>query len=94
MFQGPFQAILVNEDTYLTYLSSYIHLNPVIAGLTENPEDWECSSYQDFIGLRDRLLSKPEIVLEQFPSRNANADFVISSCDPTLDIPSELLFDS
>jgi hypothetical protein len=93
LFQGPFQAILINEDSYLTYLTSYIHLNPVIAGLAENPEDWEYSSYQDFIGLRDTTLSKPDIILEQFTSRNAYADFVISSCDPTLSIPSELLFD-
>lgn len=29
LFQGPYKAILVNNDSYLLHLSRYIHLNPV-----------------------------------------------------------------
>jgi putative transposase len=66
LFQGPFQAKLVHKNNYLLHLSRYIHLNPVTAGLVPNPEDWEYSSYREYIGQRDGILPKPEIVLSQF----------------------------
>ncbi|MEB3212797.1 MAG: transposase, partial [Leptolyngbyaceae bacterium] len=52
LFQGPFQAIHVEQETYLINLSRYIHLTPVKAGLVEKPEDWEFSSYQEYVEMR------------------------------------------
>lgn len=52
LFQGPFQSILVDQEAYLLHLSRYIHLNPVKAGLVDRAEDWEFSSYQDYVALR------------------------------------------
>jgi putative transposase len=61
LFQGRFQAIWVDTEDYLLHLSRYIHLNPVKAGLVERPEDWEFSSYQDYVELRQgQLLSMAE----------------------------------
>jgi REP element-mobilizing transposase RayT len=58
LFQGRFQAIWVDTEEYLLHLSRYIHLNPVKAGLVERPEDWEFSSYRDYLELRQgQLLS-------------------------------------
>lgn len=37
LFQGRFKALLVNADDYLAHLSRYIHLNPIMAGLTPTP---------------------------------------------------------
>jgi putative transposase len=34
---------IVTEKTFITKLN-YIHMNPVRAGLVENPDDWEYSS--------------------------------------------------
>jgi REP element-mobilizing transposase RayT len=48
LFQGPFQALLIDKNEYLLHLSRYIHLNPVIAGLVKSPQDWEFSSYREF----------------------------------------------
>ena len=56
LFQGPFQAKLVDRDEYLKWLSRYIHLNPVVAGLVERPEEWAFSSYRDYVGLRNGTL--------------------------------------
>ncbi len=78
LFQGPFQAVHVDRNEYLLHLSRYIHLNPVTAGLVERPEDWEFSSYCDYIGLRNGTLPEPEIVLSQFPTRSAYQEFVVS----------------
>ena len=69
-FQGPFQAIHVDRDEYLIHLSRYIHLNPGKAGLVRAAEDWEYSSYREYVGLRAGSLPKPQIVLEQFAKVN------------------------
>jgi len=76
LFQGPFEGKLVDKDEYLLHLSRYIHLNPVFAGLVAHPADWAFSSYRDYVGLRQGTLPKPGIVLNQFPSRQAYAEFV------------------
>jgi putative transposase len=68
LFQGRFQAILVDTEEYLLSLSRYIHLNPVKAGLVERPEDWEFSSYQDYMGLRQERLSLMAELHEQWAS--------------------------
>jgi putative transposase len=93
LFQGAFQAIHVDENKYLVHLSRYIHLNPVMAGLVERAEDWEFSSYREYIGLRDGTLPKPEIVLSQFPSRQAYREFVESYVPSGREIIADLLFD-
>jgi putative transposase len=81
LFQGRFRAIHVDRDAYLLHLSRYIHLNPVRAGLVRRPEDWEFSSYRDFIGLRMGTLPKAEIVLEQFSSPDGYRAFVEAYAD-------------
>ena len=40
------------ELGYDFYCFHYIHQNPLMAGLVNNLEDWEFSSYPDFIGKR------------------------------------------
>jgi len=49
LFQGRYKSILVQADEYLHSLSRYIHLNPVRANITKNPEDYFWSSYRYFI---------------------------------------------
>jgi REP element-mobilizing transposase RayT len=76
LFQGQFRAVLVNTDEQLLHLSRYIHLNPVLAGLGRRPEDWEFSSYREYVGLRQGALPTPEIVLSQFSSSGEYKRFV------------------
>lgn len=49
LWEGHFNNILVNSDEQLLHLTRYIHLNPTSAGLVEKPEDWEHSSYKEYI---------------------------------------------
>jgi putative transposase len=65
LFQGPFESRLVDKNEYLLHLSRYIHLNPVAANLTKRAEDWEFSSYRDYIGLRNGTLIRQRIILDQ-----------------------------
>lgn len=76
LFQGRFRAKHVDRDEHLTHLSRYIHLNPVTAALVQRPEDWEFSSYPEFIGMRDGTLPNPAIALSQFSSPDAYRQFV------------------
>ena len=78
LFQGRFRAILVDREEYLLYLSRYIHLNPVAAGLTRLPDEWEFSSYRDAIGLRTGTLAQPALILRQFETPDAYRRFVES----------------
>ena len=93
LFQGPFQAAWVDEDSYMMHLSRYIHLNPVAAGLAARPEDWAFSSYRDYVGLRDGTLPVTDLVLSQFPSRQAYREFVESYCKEENKIIEHLLLD-
>lgn len=55
LFQGRYQAVLVDADNYLLALVRYIHLNPVRAGLVSDPADYAWSGHRAYLG-RERLL--------------------------------------
>lgn len=55
IFQGRYKALLIDTDSYLLSLSAYVHLNPIKAGLVEDPRKFKWSSYDTYLGLR-----KPE----------------------------------
>jgi REP element-mobilizing transposase RayT len=78
LFEGRFRTVCVEQDPHLLHLSRYIHLNPVLAGIVIRPEDWEFSSYREYVDLRDGTLPVPGIVLSQFPSGLAYQQFVMS----------------
>ena len=93
LFQGPFRALRVDRNEYLLHLSRYIHLNPVEAGLVRHAQDWEFSSYPEYAGLRQGTLPRPDVVLSQFPNRDAYRRFVESYEPADQKIISHLLFD-
>lgn len=93
LFQGPFDAKHVNRDAYLKWLTRYIHLNPVAAGLVAAPADWVYSSYREFVGLRQGTLPTPDIVLSQFPSVQAYREFVESPLRIEAGLEAEVLFE-
>jgi hypothetical protein len=74
LFQGRFQAIHVDQDEYLLNLTRYIHLNPVEANLVEKAEDWEFSSYQEYVDLR--RVSLPKLDRVELFSEDAYRDFL------------------
>lgn len=63
LFQGKYKQKEVDKDEYLLQLSSYIHLNPITNNLIEKLEDYQWSSYPDYIGLRDGTLCDKDIAL-------------------------------
>jgi putative transposase len=61
LFQGRFKSIIVDKDSYFLELTRYIHLNPVYAGLVQDPVMYQWSSYQGYLGRKDEYLDKDEI---------------------------------
>jgi putative transposase len=51
LFQGRFNAILVDRDAYLLQVSRYVERNPLRAGLVAAPADWLWSSYRAHVGI-------------------------------------------
>ncbi len=92
LFQGPFKARLVEFDKDLIRLSRYIHLNPVAAGFVDAPDEWDYSSFLDYVGLREGTLPKSAIVLNQFANREAYIRYVLE--DRSDSLPAEFLFEA
>ncbi len=83
LFEGPFQAIMVESEKYLLHLCRYIHRNPVEADMVRNPEQWHYSNYLEFVGQRNGTLVDREFVRENFGSPEEYRAFVMDY------IPSE-----
>jgi putative transposase len=71
LFQGRYKAILVDADAYLLGLVRYVHLNPVRAGLVEQPEAYRWSGHRTYLGLDTLPWLSTEWVLGQFAQRLA-----------------------
>ncbi|MEO5945505.1 MAG: hypothetical protein ABIP79_01725 [Chitinophagaceae bacterium] len=65
LFQQKTKAKLVSiEDNYANTAFHYIHQNPVTSNLVSNPEDWQYSSFLDFVSLRNGTLCNKEKAIE------------------------------
>ena len=57
LWQSRFRSVEVKTDEQLLHVSRYIHLNPTTANLVNKPEDWEYSSYTDYVN-NDKILGE------------------------------------
>jgi len=64
LFEEKFRAISIGDEGLLIYLSKYIHLNPLMAGLVFKAEKWPWSSYPDYINIRQGTLCNKILVLK------------------------------
>jgi len=76
LMQGTFKAARVGTDEQLVHLSRYIHLNPVIGGVVNSIDDYNWSSYKDFIMGNPKGLCNTSIILNLFKSSDEYKNFV------------------
>jgi putative transposase len=92
LFQGPYKAEHANNDEYLKYLYSYIHLNPMklldskwkekgiadLHGAQDFLERYRFSSYQEYIGIEreESLILTREVFPEYFQETTEFKDFI------------------
>ena len=77
----------------MLHLSRYIHLNPVSSGLVNHPEEWEFSSYRDYIGIRKGGITNPDFIIEYFRDSSEYVDFVLSDSESGADLPVNFRID-
>jgi putative transposase len=51
LFAAPYKSSLIDTERYAIEVCAYVVLNPVRAGLVEDPADWKWSSYRATAGL-------------------------------------------
>jgi len=66
LLQGRHKAILCQSDRYLSELVRYIHLNPVRAGIVEQPERYKYSGHRAYLGLERPGIVDLDPVLRHF----------------------------
>jgi len=66
LWQGRYRAKLVTEPRYLQQLLVYIHLNPVAAGIVEDPAEYPWSGHTEIISRRRASLIDIDEVLRVF----------------------------
>ena len=69
LFQGRYNAVLIDADTYFQELIRYIHLNPVRAGVVKDPEDYVWSGHRAYLGFETIPWLTTDWVLSLFSRR-------------------------
>ncbi len=78
LWQGRYKARFVEDEKYLRQLLAYIHLNPVSAGLADDPVRYRWSGHREIIGKDDHGLVDVDEMLMMFGEsrRAARAAYV------------------
>jgi len=79
--QGRFKSVHVENDQQLLHLSRYIHLNPFIAGITQDLSDYKWSSYLQYIDQEKKTFCKKRTILSFFSSPHDYKKFVLDHAD-------------
>jgi putative transposase len=76
LFQNRYKSILCEEDSYLTQLIAYIHLNPLRAGIVEDVtglQSFPFTGHSTLMGKSGRPWQDTEYVLKHFGSTVSEA---------------------
>lgn len=80
LFQGKYQNVLIETDEQLIHTSRYIHLNPIVSGLTKDLNSYQWSSYIEYITGQEKFCEIKE-VLDFFASPKKYQEFVEAQID-------------
>lgn len=69
LFMSPYRRVLIDDPKYVLRLITYIHNNPVKAGLCNNVIDWEFSSYSAILSDKNQIVNIKE-VMEFYDDKN------------------------
>jgi len=76
IFQGRYKSILVEDESYLLTLSSYIHLNPLRAEKVEYLKDYKYNSYNEYINKTENNLVDKNLLLSKFEDIERFKEFI------------------
>ena len=79
LWEGRYHASLVQADHYLLTCYRYIELNPVRAGMTDDPAGYRWSSYRcNALGQPDKLIEPHEYYLGWAPNQASGRPFTVN----------------
>ena len=73
LWQGRYQAKLIEDQRYLYQLIAYIHLNPVAAGVVDDPVDCRWSGHGELLRKAPSPLVDADVTLALFGNDRAKA---------------------
>lgn len=73
LWQGRYRAKLVEDQRYLDQLAVYIHLNPVAAGMVDDPAEHPWSGHAEILGKRKDTIVDVDEVLRLFGTTRRGA---------------------
>ncbi len=76
LFEGRYKAVRIPSDNLLLHIARYIHLNPVVANLVDNPENFAWSSHKDYIMKANSDLISSNPILGHFKSLKTYQQFI------------------
>jgi len=62
LFQGRYKASEITSDSYYTRVITYIHQNPIVAGVAEELLDYKYSSYYSYLSNGRSMLNRQEVL--------------------------------
>jgi REP element-mobilizing transposase RayT len=84
LWQGRYKAKIIEDESYLLQLIAYIHLNPVTAGLVEDPTTYEWSGHQEIVSRYSRdLVDLDEVLMMYGDSRRVARRSYVRSLNTT-----------
>ena len=90
LFQDRFKSEPVETDEYLLTVVRYIHQNPLKSGLCNNLDDYEFSSYHEYVESRDFVDTN---LIFEYISKDRFKEFCrLENNDSCLDISNEINF--
>lgn len=66
IFQERFKSVIIENNSQLMWVSSYIHMNPVKDNIVKHPSEYLWSSYNDFANHRNLPIIHKKLLLEIF----------------------------
>lgn len=74
--EGRFKNVLVDSDEQLVHVSRYIHLNPIVSGLSSKIDDYEWSSFIAYVSGGSDIVVDCSQILGYFKSTDDYKIFV------------------
>ncbi|MEF3279464.1 MAG: transposase [Elusimicrobiota bacterium] len=81
LWQSRSKKLLVDNDNYFIHLTRYIHLNPVTAFLVNRPEEWNYSSYKEYLNGEENICKFIKYFPENYDFKGEYHRFVEDRAD-------------
>lgn len=84
ILQGPFKAVIVENDSQLLHLSRYIHLNPYsskVVGSIKELEQYPWSSLPEYLTGTNSPICESNIILSSFKNPSDYRHFIVEQAD-------------